>query len=124
MVEASTTTKGRSLTGEAAKLPALTETHSFPVQQFEAGIARDFSQELGTETMCALLGSIANTLKTGVAALDDEQEAHWQFNWVRGEEPPAGTTIRTNDGKRLWFPVTVRDCTATLTVYIQESAAL
>ena len=44
--------------------------------------------------------------------------------WVRVEEPPAGSSIRTNDGKRIWFPVTVRDCTGTLTLYIQEPAAL
>ena len=29
----------------------------------------------------------------------------------------------TNDGKRLWFPVTVRDCTEKLTLYMQEAAA-
>ena len=73
IVEAATTTKGRSLTGDAAKLLALTDTHSFAQRQFEPGIARDFSQEQGTETMCALFGSIANVLKTGVEALDNEQ---------------------------------------------------
>ena len=57
-------------------------------------------------------------------ALDKAEETLWQLNWVRVEEPPAGTNIRTNDGKRLWFPVTVRDCTGTLTLYIQEAAAL
>jgi hypothetical protein len=46
------------------------------------------------------------------------------MNWVRVEEPAAGSNIRTNDGKRIWFPVTVRDCTGTLTLYIQENAAL
>ena len=30
----------------------------------------------------------------------------------------------TNDGKRLWFHVTVRDCTGKLTFYTQEAAAL
>ena len=38
--------------------------------------------------------------------------------------PPAASNLRTKDGKRLWFPVTVRDCTGTLSIYIQESAAL
>ena len=74
--------------------------------------------------MYARFGPIANVLKTGVEALDSEKETLWQLNWVRVEEPPAGTTVRTNDGERLWFPVTVRDCTGTLTLYIQESAAL
>ena len=74
--------------------------------------------------MCALFGSIANVVKTGVDALDKAEETLWQLNWVRVEEPPAGTSIRTSDGKRLWCPVTVRDCTGTLTLYIQEAAAL
>ena len=59
-----------------------------------------------------------------MGALDKAGETLWQLNWARVEEPPAGTSIRTNDGKRLWFPVTVRDCTGTLTLYIQEAAAL
>ena len=63
-------------------------------------------------------------VKTGVDALDKAEETLRELNWVRVEEPPAGTSIRTNDGKRLWFPVTVRDCTGTLTLYIQEAAAL
>jgi hypothetical protein len=46
------------------------------------------------------------------------------MNWVRIEEPSAGSSIRTNDGKRVRFPVTVRDSTGTLTIYIQEYAAL
>ena len=52
------------------------------------------------------------------------KETFWQLNWVRVEEPPAGSNIRTSDGKRIWFPVTVRDCTGTLSLYIQEPAAL
>ena len=76
------------------------------------------------ETMVAIFATIANVAKTGVAALDDDEETLWQLNWVRVEEPPPGTIIRTNDGKRLWFPVTIRDSTGTLTLYIQEAAAL
>ena len=102
----------------------LTDTDSFTVKKFEEWVARDFSTELATETMCALFKPIANTVTTGVDALDTAKETFWQLNWVRVEEPPAGSTIRTNDGKRLWFPVTVRDCTGTLTLYIQEAAAL
>ena len=121
---AAETTKGRSLTEDATNLLALQETVSFPAKEFEQGIARDFSKEPGTETMCALLASISTVPQTGVEALDKGKDTVWQLNWVRVEEPPLGSTIRTNDGKRLWFPVTVRDCTGTLTVYIQESAAL
>ena len=74
--------------------------------------------------MCALLATISTVPQTGVEALDKGKDTVWQLNWVRVEEPPPGSPIRTNDGKRLWFPVTVRDCTGTLTLYIQESTAL
>ena len=119
---AAETTKGRSLTDDATNLLAL-QAVSFPVKEYEL-TARDFSNEQGTETMCALLASISTVPQTGVEALDKGKDTLWQLNWVRVEEPPPGSPIRTNDGKRLWFPVTVRDCTGTLTVYIQESAAL
>ena len=59
-----------------------------------------------------------------MASIDDVEETVWQLTWAHAEEPPAGSNIRTNDGKRLWFPVTVRDSTGKLTLYIQESAAL
>lgn len=100
------------------------DTESFAVRKFEEWVARDFSQEMATETMCALFAPIAKASKTGVDALDNMEETFWQLNWVSVEEPPAGTQIRTNDGKRLWFPVTIRDCTGKLTLYIQEAAAL
>ena len=74
--------------------------------------------------MVTIFASIANAVETGVPALDDEEETLWQLNWVRVEEPPPGTIIRTNDGKRPWFPVTVRDSTGALTIYIQDAAAL
>ena len=124
IVEATKTGKGRRLAAEAASLLKLSDTDSFDVRHFEEWVARDFSQEHATETMCAIFGSIANTFKTGVDALDKAEETFWQLNWVRVEEPPTGSSIRTNDGKRLWFPVTVRDCSGTLTLYIQEAAAL
>ena len=74
--------------------------------------------------MCAVFSSIATAVKTGDDALDSAGETIFHTNWVRVEEPTAGTSIRTNDGKRLLFPVTVRGCAGTLTLYIQESAAL
>ncbi len=74
--------------------------------------------------MCALFAPLMTTKITGDVALDAAAETVWQMNWVRVEEPATGSNIRTNDGKRIWFPVTVRDCTGTLTIYIQENAAL
>ena len=124
IVGAATTGKGQRLAAEAATLLGLTDTASFAVKKFEEWVPRDFSTELATETMCAIFKPIANTVTTGVDALDTMKETFWQLNWVRVEEPPASSTIRTNDRKRLWFPVTVRDCTGTITLYIQEQAAL
>ena len=37
---------------------------------------------------------------------------------------PTGLHIRTADGKRLWFPVTVRDCAGILTLCMSEAAVL
>ena len=124
IVEAAKTIKGKRLASESAWLLGLTETSSFAVRQYEEGVARDFSLVPATETMCALFGSFSSTVMTGVESLDKAEETFWQLNWVRVEEPSSGSNIRTGDGKRLWFPVTVRDCTGKLTLYIQESAVL
>ena len=124
IVEAAKTIKGKRLASESAWLLGLTETSSFAVRQYEEGVARDFSLVPATETMCALFGSFSSNVMTGVESIDKAEETFWQLNWVRVEEPSSGSNIRTGDGKRLWFPVTVRDCTGKLTLYIQESAAL
>ena len=71
------------------------DTNKFAVKKFEEWVARD----------------ITNTTRTGVEALDQSDETLWQMNWVRVEEPPHSSSIRTYDRKRLWFSVTVRDCT-------------
>ena len=118
IVSAATTSKGRCLVEEAPTLLGLTDTDNFAIKKFEEWVARDFTQERATETMCGLFATIANTPKTGVDALDQTDETFWQLNWVRVEEPPVGSNIRTIDGKRLWFPVTVRDCTGILSLYI------
>ena len=124
IVGGATTRKGRRLAAEATTLLGLTDTDGLAVKKFEEWVPRDFSIESARETMCALFKTIANVVHTGVEALDNPDETFWQINWVRIEEPPAGSNIRTNDGKRLWFPVTVRDCTGTLTLFITETAAL
>jgi hypothetical protein len=124
IVPAATTGKGLRLAAEAATLLCLRDTSSFAIRKVEEWVSRDFSQEHATETMCALFAPLATTKLTGDDALDAAEETLWQMNWVRVEEPAAGSNIRTNDGKRIWFPVTVRDCTGTLTLYIQENAAL
>ena len=124
IVPAAKTGKGLRLAAEAATLLCLRDTSSFAIRKVEEWVSRDFSQEHATETMCALFAPLATTKLSGDDALDAAEETLWQMNWVRVEEPAAGSNIRTNDGKRIWFPVTVRDCTGTLTLYIQENAAL
>ena len=124
IVEADATSKGQRLAAEAAALLDNNNTDSFAVKKFEEWVARDYSKEPATETMCALFKPLVNNVTTGVETLDNAGETFWQLNWVRVEEPAAGSSIRTNDGKRIWFPVTLRDCTGTLTLYIQEQAAL
>ena len=124
IVAAAASSKGRKLTEDAVRLMGLADTRSFPVRVFEPLVARDHSQEQGTETMCAVVNSIANVSHAGVDALDKANATCWQVTWIRVGEPAPGTRIRTNDGKRLCFPVTVRDCAWTLTFYIQKFAAL
>jgi hypothetical protein len=124
IISAATTGKGRRLAAEAATLLCLRDTTSFAIRKFEDFVVRDYTQELATETMCALFAPLTTTKITGDVALDAAEETVWQMNWVHVEEPAAGSNIRTNDGKRVWFPVTIRDCTGTLTLYIAESAAL
>ena len=74
--------------------------------------------------MCALFAATQNVVHSGVEAIDGHNETVWQLNWARVEEPPAWSYLRSNHGKRLWFPLAVRDCRGTLSIYIQESAAL
>ena len=124
IVSAATTGKGLRLAEEADTLLSLRDTSSFAIRKVEDWVVRDCTQEHATETMYALFAPLTTIKLTGDDALDAAEETLWQMNWVRVEEPAAGSNIRTNDGKRIWFPVTVRDCTGTLTLYIQESAAL
>ena len=60
---------------------------------------------------------------TGVPEID-ETETIWQLNWVEVTEPSQGQSIRNNHGTRLWFPVTLRDHSGPIVLYITERAAL
>jgi len=124
IIEAASAKKGTHLVAEASALLSLSDTDSFAMRNYEDMVPRDFSAEPATETMRALFLSIANKSKTGFDTIDNVEETLWQLNWVHVVEPPAGSNIRANCGKRLWFPVTVRDCTGVITAYMQESAAL
>ena len=84
--------------------------------------ARDWSQEKGKETSCALLSSFARTA-TGIADLDSG-ETIWQLNWVLPSEPSPGENMKNKDGTRFWFPLTIRDISGPIVLYITEQAAL
>ena len=84
--------------------------------------ARDWAKESGKETTCKLLATFARNA-TGVPELD-ESETVWQLNWVAVTEPSQGQKIKNNDGGRLWLPVTLRDHSGTIVLYITEQAAL
>jgi len=83
---------------------------------------RDWSTEPGTETRCKLLATFARNA-TGVPELD-EHETIWQLNSVEITEPSQRQKARSNDGSRLWFPITLRDHSGTIVLYITEQAAL
>ena len=82
----------------------------------------------GTETTCALLGSIL--AKTNLATIEVDA-SFWQINWCRvylpdivTNEKPDVQQICTNDGTRLWFQVKVEDETGYITLFIREKAVL
>ena len=81
----------------------------------------DYSQQPGIETTCRLFKSIMR--KTQLSSIEST-ETVWQINWARVEEPSPGAQIHTNNGERIWFQTTVRDCSAQINVYIREKAAM
>ena len=93
---------------------------AFELQPAKA--ARDWSKEPGTETRCKLLSHFARNA-TGVPDLD-QGETIWQLNWAEVTEPSHGQEIKSNDGKRLWFPTTVRDESGQFQLYMAEPAAI
>ena len=93
------------------------DTVSFELQTGTA--TKDWSKEPGKETRCGLLSTFARTA-TGVPELDDGDTV-WQCNWVRISEPPEGQIIRNQFGS-LWVPLTSRDDTGTVVLYIIERA--
>ena len=96
------------------------DTVAFELQAARA--ARDWSKEPAKETRCKLLTQFARNA-TGVPELD-EGETTWQLNWAEATEPSQGQDIKSNDGKRIWFPITLRDESGTIVLYITEQAAV
>ena len=84
--------------------------------------SENFSSHSATLTTIRSIKEMATPV-TGVEEIDS-QNTLWQLNWVQVLEPPLGTTLRTQNGSRLWFPVTLRDFHGSTTMYVTEAAAL
>ena len=114
-------TKAEQLSSDAALHGLqIEDTVAFELQAARG--QRDWSTEPGTETTCKLLATFARNA-TGVPELDDN-ETIWQLNSVEITEPSQGQKVRSNDGSRLWFSITLRDMSGTINLYITEKAAL
>ena len=114
-------TKAENLNSDAALHNVqVGDTVAFELQQSRA--ARDWSLEPGKETRCGLLATFSRT-PTGIPEID-ENETVWQLNWSRVTEPAEGQIIKSNDNARIWFPLTLRDETGRIVLYITEQAAL
>jgi hypothetical protein len=96
------------------------ETVTFEVQTTKG--SRDWSLVHGQEAHCAYVARAAKGA-TGLQELDG-QEVVWQINCVRIAEPGQGENLRSNDGTRLWMPLTLRDETGSVSLYITEAAVL
>ena len=114
-------TKAEKLNGDAVLQNLQVEdTVAFELQA--ARSARDWSLEPGRETRCKLLAKFARTA-TGVPELDGG-ETIWQLNWAEPTEPSQGQVIKSSDGNRIWFPITLRDQSGTIVLYITEQVAV
>jgi hypothetical protein len=106
-----------------ARAPALYNLEEkTPVPQTQFNPNESFSSHSATLTTIKCIKDMATPV-TGVEEIDS-QNTLWQLNWVQVLEPAQGTTLRTQDGSRLWFPVILRDFHGSTTMYITEAAAL
>ena len=123
VVRASQTLKGtqletevkKLLDGESASVPTCT-THVASMD-----LAARFADQPGTETTCALLGTILS--RTSLKIIEDENTI-WQINWCHVYLPDKGVQLTTHDASRLWMRVKVDDETGSLHLCMTETAAL
>ena len=113
--------RATSMREKAPELYNLADKTAVPQTQW---IPNDsFASQSATVTTMKFLGEMGTSLHTGIEDID-AQTTLWQLNWAQILEPPLGTTLVTKDGQRLWFPVVVRDFQGSMTMYINEAAAL
>ena len=123
VVRASQTLKGTRLETEVNKLLD-EESASVPTPARHGGsmdLAESFAEQVGTETTCALFGSILG--RTSLKVIENENTI-WQINWCRVYLPDKGAQLTTHDASRLWMRVKVEDETGSFHLYMTEKAAL
>ena len=102
MVRASKTVKGKRLETEVNQLLG-EESASVPTPATHGGntdLAASYADQCGTETTCALFGTILG--RTGLKVIEKEHTI-WQINWCRVYPPDKGAQLTTRDGSRLWM---------------------
>ena len=122
-VRASKTVKGTRLETEVNQLLD-GESASVPTPATHGGsmdLAASYADQFGTETTCALFGTILG--RTSLKVIENENTI-WQINWCRVYPPDKGAQLTTHDASRLWMRVKVEDETASFHVYMAEKAAL
>ena len=123
VVRASQTLKGTRLETEVNKLlheeSASVPTPANHVRRMD--LAASFADQSGTETTCALFGTILG--RTGLKVIENEITI-WQINWCRVYLPEKGAQLTTHDASRLWMRVKVEDETGSFHLYMTEKAAL
>ena len=123
MVRASKTLKGTRLETEVNQLLD-DESTSVPTPATHVGsmdLAASYADQFGTETTCALFGTILGRTKLKVI---ENENTIWQINWCRVYPPEKGAQLTTHDASRLWMRVKVEDETASFHLYMTEKAAL
>ena len=123
VVRASQTLKGTRLETEVKKLLD-EESASVPTPATHVGsmdLVASFADQLGTETTCALFGTILR--RTSLQVIENENTI-WQINWCRVYLPDKGAQVTTHDASRLWMRVKVEDETGSFHLYMTEKAAL
>jgi hypothetical protein len=112
--------KAEALNNKAVELKSLPfENVNVLTPTWTPNEAKDYLAPGATLTTSALLDALAK-LNAPLATRNDL----FQVNFAVIRPPPAGTTVMTSDGKRVWFSAQLHDYTGSTDVFIREKAAL
>ena len=120
---ASETTKGKELEAKASDLMH-EEGQAVPqaVLHSQQSDHESYKDMEGTETTCALLGTLLS--KTKLQCIE-RSDTCWQINWCRVHVPDKAAQVITQDGARLWMSVRVDDETGHIpSIFMRQEAAL